>query len=88
MSPIFIGVVTPFVGLVGLTLVDSFNLYFIAPSVLWIAFSASSIIKFTKKFMIPLWVSRSFQYFTAFSIFTSTLMAYSIFANKMEYDNM
>jgi hypothetical protein len=60
MSPVFIGVVSPFVGLIGLCMMDSLNLYFIAPSVLWIAFSMSSIIKFTKKFMMPLWVSRSF----------------------------
>jgi ABC-type transport system involved in cytochrome c biogenesis permease component len=60
MSPVFIGVITPMVGLVGLSMIDSLSLYFIAPSVLWIAFSMSSVIKFTKKFMVPLWISRSF----------------------------
>jgi hypothetical protein len=48
MSPVFIGAVTPTIGIIGLILIDSLNLYFIAPSVLWIAFCISSIIKFTK----------------------------------------
>ena len=43
-SSLFIGTLIPSIAFVSLILIDSLNLYFIAPGVLWLALSASSVV--------------------------------------------
>ena len=78
----------PFLCYATLTAVEPLHDLMVLPAVLWFGLASSALFMSQHLLLAPLWLTRTFQFFTAFALLTSLTFCYRAVANKIEYHQM